>query len=71
MRRRVFVLKASRRFFWALISVHEAELSVIIEILSELCRRIFMTRGRRDGVHIDDNFDMVDVAMEMRRYCVV
>ena len=26
MRRRAFVLKASRRFFWALVSVHEAEL---------------------------------------------
>ena len=36
MRRRAFVLKASRRFFWALVSVHEAELYVIIEIMSEL-----------------------------------
>ena len=36
MRRRAFVLKASRRFFWALVSVYEAELSVIIEIMSEL-----------------------------------
>ena len=26
-----------------------------------------MTRGKRDEVHIDDNFDMVDVAMAMRR----
>ena len=26
MRRSVFVLKASRRFFWALVSVHEAQL---------------------------------------------
>ena len=36
MRRRAFVWKASMRFFWALVSVHEAELYVIIEIMSEL-----------------------------------
>ena len=36
MRRRAFVLKASRRFCWALVSVHEAELQVIIEIMSQL-----------------------------------
>ena len=26
-----------------------------------------MARDKRDEVHIDDNFDMVDVAMAMRR----
>ena len=61
MRRRAFVLKASRRFFWALVSVHEAELYVIIEIISDLKRRIFRARNMRDEVHIDDSFDMVDV----------
>ena len=30
-----------------------------------------MARGRRDKVHIDDNFDMVDVAMAMRRLASV
>ena len=39
----------------------------MIEIVSELYRRIFMARDKRDGVHIDENFDMVDVAMAMRR----
>ena len=38
MRRWVFVLKASRRFFCALVSVHEAELQVMIEIMTELWR---------------------------------
>ena len=59
------MLKASRRFFWALVSVHEAELYVIIEIISELKRRIFRARERRDSVHNDDSFDVVDVAMAM------
>ena len=40
---------------------------MIIEIMSELQRRIFRARDRRDEVHIGDNFDMVDVAMAMRR----
>ena len=26
-----------------------------------------MARDKRDEVHIDDNFDMVDLAMDMRR----
>ena len=29
--------------------------------------RIFRARDRRDEFHIDDSFDMVDVAMAMRR----
>ena len=40
---------------------------MIIEIMSELYRRIFRARERRDEVHNDDSFDMVDVAMAMRR----
>ena len=39
----------------------------MIEIMSELQRRFFMARDKRYEVHIDDNFDMVDVAMAMRR----
>ena len=39
----------------------------MIEIMSELYRRIFMERDKRDEVHIDDNVAMVDVAMAMRR----
>ena len=35
--------------------------------MSELQRRIFRARERRDEVHNDDSFDMVDVAMDMRR----
>ena len=38
----------------------------MIEIMSELYRRICMAIDKRDEVHIDDNFDMVDVAMVMR-----
>ena len=44
MRRRAFVLKASRRFDRTLVSVHEAELYVIIDIMR--------ARDRRDEVHI-------------------
>ena len=40
---------------------------MIIDIMSELYRRIFRARERRDEVHNDDSFDMVDVAMAMRR----
>ena len=39
----------------------------MIEIMSELQRRVSMDRDRRDEVHIDDSFDMVDVAKAMRR----
>ena len=39
-----FVLKASRRFFWALVSVHDAE--VIIEIMS--CRGAYLGQGTGD-----------------------
>ena len=39
---------------------------MIIEIMSELRRRIFRARDMRDEVHIDDNFAIVDVAMAMR-----
>ena len=35
--------------------------------MSELQRRIFRARERRDQVHNDDSFDMVDAAMAMRR----
>ena len=40
---------------------------MITEIMSVLYRRIFKARERRDEVHNDDSFDMVDVAMAMLR----
>ena len=39
----------------------------MIDIMSELKRRIFLAREKRDIVHIDGNFDIVDVAMAVQR----
>ena len=39
----------------------------MIDIMSGLYRRILMASDNRDEFHVDDNFDMVDVAMAMMR----
>ena len=48
--------------------VYEAEVQAMIERMRQLCRRIFIAINRRDevGLHIDDNFDLVDVPMAMQ-----